>query len=88
MLDKLAGLWYNGISGRINRGRPTELYHKNAILSIGKIHKKNEPNFGSFYNSYSDKAEVQKNTTETEKYNQSHKPLPQSFMSHGITSKS
>lgn len=76
MLDKLAGLWYNGISGRSSRGRPAKLYYENAILSIVKMHKKNEPKFGSFYNSYSDKAEVQKNTAETEKYNQSHKPLP------------
>ena len=88
MLDKLAGLWYNENFARQDRERATELYHKNAILSIVKIHKKNEPNFGSFYNSYSDKTEIQKNTTETEKYNQSHKPLPQSFMPHSITSKS
>lgn len=30
-------------------GRP-KLYLKNAILSIVKIHKKNEPKFGSFQN--------------------------------------
>ena len=76
MLDKLAGRVYNGISGRVGRARPAKLYYENAILSIVKIDKKNEPKFGSFYNSYSDKAEVQKNTAETEKYNQSHKPLP------------
>ena len=40
MLDKLAGLWYNENFARQDRERATELYHKNAILSIGKIHKK------------------------------------------------
>lgn len=50
------------------RGRP-KLYYENAILSIVKIHKKNEPKFGSLvYNSYADETEKQKHTAETEKY--------------------
>lgn len=50
------------------RGRP-KLYLKNAILSIVKIDKKNEPKFGSLvYNSYADETEKQKHTAETEKY--------------------
>lgn len=69
MLDKLAGLWYNGISDRSSRGRSAKLYYENAILSIVKIHKKNESKFGSLvYNSYADETEKQKHTTETEKY--------------------
>lgn len=69
MLDKLAGGVYNGISGRSSRGRPAKLYLKNAILSIVKIDKKNEPKFGSLvYNSYADETEKQKHTAETEKY--------------------
>lgn len=69
MLDKLAGRVYNGISGRVGRARPAKLYYENAILSIVKIDKKNEPKFGSLvYNSYTDETEKQKHTAETEKY--------------------
>lgn len=53
----------------MGRARPAKLYYENAILSIVKIDKKNEPKFGSLvYNSYADETEKQKHTTETEKY--------------------
>jgi hypothetical protein len=40
MLDKMLGLWYNGISGPLGRGRPANFTPYSGFCQVGIMHKK------------------------------------------------
>ena len=46
-LDKMAGRWYNGISGPLGRGRPADYIPYRRICQVGIMHKNRVENFST-----------------------------------------
>ena len=46
-LDKMAGLWYNGISGPPSRQRPADYTPYRRICQVGIMHKIRAENFST-----------------------------------------